>query len=130
MESVVRGRIAVCSKSPEANPTDNFVAIENVVVGRVEGLKQYINVLELIAIARSIEVAAQRGWDKKIEIYTDSQVAFCWARSRKVNPKVETKAHIEALAYLKRSREMFGGRVDLVNIPRELNEAGFLLEKK
>lgn len=119
-EPVVRGKICVVC--------DDFKIIEKVAIGKVPKLKQYINVLELIAIARAIEVAAQRQWDKDIRITTDSNVARVWASSGKVNKKVETEAHTNALEYLARVRKEFGGIITFYQVPRESNPAGFVLE--
>lgn len=48
-ENVVRGKIAVVG--------EELRIVEKVAVGKVEGLKQYINILELVALARAIEIA-------------------------------------------------------------------------
>lgn len=45
-ENVVRGKICVTDGQ-------HFTKIENVAIGKIEGLMQYINILEFFAIARA-----------------------------------------------------------------------------
>lgn len=121
-ESVVRGKIAV-------SDGDGFNRVEKVAIGKVEGLKQYINILELTAIARAVELASETlNKDKSLQIFTDSNVAMFWARAGKIRPKVLTLAHQNALDYLKKARLEFGGIVTFDTVPRERNPAGFLLQ--
>ncbi len=119
-EPVVRGKICVVC--------DELKIVEKVAIGKVPTLKQYINILELIAIARAIEVATQRQWEKDIRITTDSQVARIWASSGKINPKVATDAHNNALEYLAKAKKDFGGVITFYHTKREHNPAGFVLE--
>ena len=121
-DPVVRGKIAISDGK-------GFNRVEKVAVGKVEGLKQYINILELTAIARAIELAGEVGdEDKSLEIFTDSNVAMFWARAGKIRPKVMTLAHQNALDYLKKARLAFGGITTFDTVPRERNPAGFLLQ--
>lgn len=123
-EPVVRGKIAVSDGK-------GFNRVEKVAIGKVEGLKQYINILELTAIARAVELAGEVGdEDKSLQIFTDSNVAMFWARAGKIRPKVLTIAHASALEYLKNARLKFGGIITFNLIPRERNRAGFLLENE
>ena len=122
-ENVARGKIAIIDdKSHER--------IEKIAIGMVESLKQYINVFELIAIARAVELANE-GKQKadSLAIYTDSQTAMYWARAGKIrNASVLTEAHKSALEYLNRERIKFGGTITFNFIPRHKNPAGKLLE--
>lgn len=121
-EPVVRGKIAVSDGK-------GFDRVEKVAVGKVEGLRQYINIFELIAIARAIELAKEvSDEDNSLQLFTDSNVAMFWARAGKIRNKVRTLAHDNALEYLKKARLAFGGIVTIDTIPRERNRAGFLLE--
>lgn len=119
-EEVARGKIAVVS--------EEFRRVDVVAIGRVPRLKQYINLFELIAIARAVEFATLQQWEKNIRINTDSHIAMIWASSMKVSKNVETPAHINALEYLARARKQFGGLVTIYQIPRDINKAGILLE--
>lgn len=112
--------------------TDNeeYTKVEAVKVGRVPMLKQYNNVLELIAIARAVETAIEMGWIGSLSILTDSKVAMIWASSMKVNPKVETDAHRNALEYLRSARKNYGGIITFRHVPRNYNPAGIVLEKE
>lgn len=121
-ENVVRGKIAVSDGK-------GFERIEQVVVGKVEGLQQYINVLELTAIARAVELASLE--EKKsdvLTIFTDSKTAMAWARKGRISNKVATVAHSNAIEYLRLARIQFGGEVVFDFVPREENHAGFLLQ--
>jgi ribonuclease HI len=123
-ENVVRGKIAIADGV-------GFERIEKVVVGKVDGLKQYINVFELTAIARAIELANEYLKEESadaLEVWTDSKTAMIWASSGKVGKKVKTVAHENALEYLARVRALFGGVVTFHFVPRERNPAGKLLE--
>lgn len=118
-ESVVRGKIAVCG--------EGLNIVERVAVGKVKGLKQYINILELVAIARAVEIAKERRWEGELSVITDSKVAMYWARAYKINPKVLTSAHVEAMRYLKRVVWEWGQQVEFDHVKREYNPAGVLL---
>lgn len=120
-ENVVRGKIAIHG--------DDIKRVDKVAVGKVEGLKQYINVLELTALARAIELAAEiTPKPDSLKLYTDSKIAMYWARNGIRKAGVETVAHTSALEYLKRSRLLFAGIVTFNFVPRESNPAGFMLE--
>ena len=119
----VIGRICVAD-------TEGFEQVEMVKIGKVPVLKQYINLLELIAIARAIEIAIEKGWVGSLAIHTDSQVAMIWASSGKVSKKVETVAHTSALEYLKKIRRNYIGIVTYNQVPRDYNPAGKRLEKE
>ena len=121
-ENVVRGKIAVVG--------EELRIVEKVAVGKVEGLKQYINILELVALARAIEIAKERQWEPDLRVTTDSQVARIWASSGKINEKVETAAHTSALEYLARVRKEFGGVVTFYHTKREFNPAGIVLAEE
>lgn len=122
-ENFVRGKIAVCG--------DNFNRIEKVVVGKVEGLKQYINILELTAIARAIEIANEENPKADaLTIFTDSMTAMYWARAGKIKGAVRTAAHENALEYLKRERIKFNNVITFNHISRNKNPAGWLLEQE
>ena len=123
-ENVVRGKIAV-------SDGNSFKRIEKVAIGKVEGLRQYINVLELTAIARAVELASEENPKvDELTIFTDSQIAMFWARKGRVNPKVVTPAHDSVLEYLRRARIQFGtgNLVIFSHISRDQNPAGKLLE--
>lgn len=121
-ENIVRGKIAI-------SDGEHFHSVEKAVIGKVEGLKQYINILELTAIARAVELAYDMNIeDKSLEVVTDSQVAMFWARNGIKNKEVMTDAHASALDYLKRVRLNFGGIITFNFVPRERNPAGFLLQ--
>lgn len=120
---VVRGKIAIAG--------DKYERVEKVAIGKVPDLQQYINVFELTAIARAVELACdQREEDNMLSVYSDSQVAVIWASNSKVNPKISTVAHENALEYLRQVRIKFGGVVTFHHIKREHNPAGYLLEKE
>jgi len=120
IEPFVRGKIAIAG--------DGLEIVEKVCVGKVPKLKQYINVLELIAIARAVEIAGQRKLGSSLKVTTDSKTAMIWASNGKVNPDVQTEAHLNALEYLKKSKAEFGGIVTFYHIQRDWNPAGKLLE--
>ena len=120
---LIKGRICVAD-------TEGFNRIEMAGVPKVPVLKQYINVFELIAIARAIEVAIEKGWVGNLAIHTDSKVAMIWASSGKVSAKVETQAHAGALEYLRTARRNYVGIVTYNHVGREYNPAGKLLEKE
>ena len=117
----IMGRICVADG-------EGFQRIEMVGVGKVPVLKQYINIFELIAIARAIEVAIEMGWVGSLSIHTDSKVAMIWASSGKVSQKVETEAHKGALEYLRTARKNYVGIVTYNHVGRDYNPAGKLLE--
>lgn len=119
----VIGRICVAD-------SEGFSRIEQVGIGKVPVLKQYINIFELVAIARAIEVAIEKGWVGSLAIYTDSKVASIWASNGKVSKKVETEAHKNALEYLRTARKNYIGIVTYHHVHREKNPAGHLLEKE
>ena len=121
-EPVVRGKIAVAG--------EGLKIVEKVAVGKVPGLKQYINILELVAIARAIEIAHQRRWEPDLRVTTDSKVAMIWASSGKVSPKISTDAHVQALEYLARVKKEHGGIITFYFTPREKNPAGWLLSEE
>ena len=121
-EPIVRGKIAI-------SDGNSFERIDKVAIGKVEGLKQYINVLELTAVARAVELASEMNpKDESLSIYTDSQVAMYWARAGKIKASVATEAHDNALEYLRKARIQFGGIITFNYIPRDQNPAGKLLE--
>lgn len=110
---------------------DGFVRVEKVGVGKVPKLVQYINIFELIAVARSIEIAIEKGWTGNLAIYTDSQVAMGWASKGTIkNKRVETEAHRSALEYLRTARKNYIGIVSYNYVPRDYNLAGHVLEKE
>lgn len=121
--TIVRGKIAVSDGK-------DFNRIDKVAVGKVKGLQQYINIFELTAIARAIELAQENdsGGDRSLAIYSDSQVAVIWASSGFIKSKVCTEAHTNALEYLRKARILYGGLITFNQISRENNPAGFLLE--
>lgn len=122
-ENVVRGKICVAG--------EGFEKVEKVAIGKVPNLQQYINIYELTAIARAIELAcAFSAEDNMLAVYSDSKVAVIWAGKGSVNPKVSTLAHENALEYLRQARIKHGGVITFHHVPREHNPAGFLLEKE
>lgn len=123
-ENIVRGKIAIADGG-------SFKRVEKVAIGKVDGLKQYINILELTAIARAVELAYDMNIeDKSLEIITDSQTAMFWARNGIRSKITITEAHASALDYLKRARLNFGGIITFNFISREQNPAGFLLQEE
>ena len=139
-EDIVRGKVAVVG--------DGIARMDRVAVGKVEGLKQYINVFELTAIARAVELASEMNKAKplcdhpeqcnhwschptdSLAIYTDSRTAMIWASSGKIKGGVRTLAHENALEYLRKVRLQFGGLITFNFVRREGNPAGELLEKE
>ena len=121
-ESFVRGKIAVADGN-------GFARIEKVIVGKVPELKQYINILELTAVARAVELASlEETKAQSLAVYTDSKTAMIWARNGKIKADVSTEAHANALEYLRKARIQFGGIVTFNFIGRDENPAGKLLE--
>lgn len=116
----IMGRICVADG-------EEFSRIELVGIGKVPVLKQYINVFELVAIARAIEIAIEKGWVGNLAIYTDSKVAMIWA-SHGVGKKVETEAHRNAYEYLRTARKNYIGIVTYNHVGRDRNPAGKILE--
>lgn len=116
----IMGRICVADD-------EGFSRIEMVGVGKVPVLKQYINIFELVAIARAIEIAIEKGWTGSLAIYTDSKVAMIWA-SHGVGKKVETEAHKNAHEYLRTARKNYIGLISYNHVPRDYNPAGKILE--
>lgn len=119
-ENFVRGKIAV-------SDGNGFNRVDKVAIGKVEGLKQYINILELTAIARAVELAIENHFEGILSIWSDSQVAVGWAHHGRINPKVETEAHRNAMEYLRKAMEKYG-EVEFNFVPREQNPAGHLLQ--
>ena len=107
---------------------DDFQVIEKVGVGRVEGLKQYINIFELIAIARGIELMIEKKIDEDVSLFTDSFTAKTWATKDKINTKRFTAAHDNALTYFRDMMEHFPHVVAFNHVLRDDNPAGKLLE--
>ena len=122
MGEQIVGRICVADD-------EGFSRVEMVGVGKVPVLKQYINVFELVAIARAIEVAIEKGWTGNLAIYTDSKVAMIWA-SHGIGKKIETEAHTNAYEYLRSARKNYIGIVTYNHVPRDYNPAGKILEVK
>ena len=125
-ENVVRGKIAI-------SDGDGFERIDKVAIGKVEGLKQYINILELTAVARAVELASEHFKEEAkglLEVWTDSQVAMSWANNAKINQKIAKLAHYNALEYLRKAQILFGGIVSFHYIKRDQNPAGHLLEQE
>lgn len=102
--------------------------VEMVGVGRVPVLRQYINIFELIAVARAVEVAIENGFVGDLEIHTDSMVAMGWAKNGRCSNKVRTLAHDGALEYLANARKNFIGEITFHHVPRDINPAGIILE--
>ncbi len=118
----VRGKIAIADGN-------GFQRIEKVAIGKVPHLKQYINVFELTAVARAVELASlEEKKETSLCVYTDSQVAMYWARAGKIKPAILTEAHANALEYLRKARIQFGGIVTFNFVERLKNPAGKLLE--
>ncbi|KKT20039.1 MAG: hypothetical protein UW07_C0019G0011 [Candidatus Nomurabacteria bacterium GW2011_GWF2_43_8] len=120
IENVVRGKIAI-------SDGEKFNYVDKVAIGKVPELKQYINILELFAIGRAIELAIEHNFKGILSIWSDSQVAVGWANNKKINPKVETEAHRNALEYVIATHKKYG-EVEYNFIPRDQNPAGKLLE--
>lgn len=119
----IMGRICVAD-------TEGFSRIEMVGIGKVPVLRQYINIFELIAVARALEIAIEKGWAGDLAIYTDSKTAAMWASTGKVSKKAETEAHKNALEYLRTARKNYLGVVTYNHVYRDKNPAGHLLEKE
>jgi hypothetical protein len=128
-ENVVRGKIAITD-------ADKFEHVDKVAIGKVPELKQYINVFELTAIARAVELAIENNFEGILSIWSDSQVAVGWAKKGEINPNVKTEAHRSALEYLVaqtkayRNKNMAYGEIQFNFIPREKNPAGYLLQNE
>jgi hypothetical protein len=121
-EPVVRGKVAITDGA-------DFKKVEKVAIGKVEGLKQYINILELFAIGRAIELAILNKFEGILSVWSDSQVAIGWAKSGRINPKVNTEAHRTALEFVVAAHEKFG-QIEFNYVRREHNPAGKLLEEE
>lgn len=106
---------------------DDFQKIEKVGVGRVEGLKQYTNIFEFIAIARAVELAIENKLTEDLEIFTDSLTAKTWAEK---GMKIEryTAAHKSANSYFQDMIKNYPHNVVFEHIGREKNPAGKILE--
>ena len=122
-ENVVRGKIAI-------SDGEQFNCVEKVAIGKVPNLKQYINIIELFAIGRAIELSIINKLEGDLSIFSDSSVAVIWARKGKVSPKVKTEAHSNVIDYLKVAFSKYPGQIKFNFIPREQNPAGFLLDKE
>lgn len=122
-DKILKGKICIVAENDPENPLN---VIEEVGVGRVEGLKQYINALELIAVARAVELSKERGWDD-IQIFTDSFIAKTWA-TKEVNANPYTELHRSCQEYITRAKANHGGRIEVGHVFREHNPAGKLLE--
>ena len=116
--NVIRGKIAIVG--------EGLKLIEDVVIGKVPTLKQYINIYELIAVARAIELAKEKGWDD-IQIFTDSSVAKTWA-NKGVSATPFTEAHRSCQEYITRVKMEHGGKIEVGHVLRDQNPAGKLLE--
>lgn len=127
LEDFVRGKICV-------SDGNGYERIEKVVVGKVGALRQYINILELTAVARAVELASElKAADTSLDslaIYTDSKIAMSWAINGKMKDKVRTVAHDNVLAYLRRGRLQFGGVITFNWVSRNDNPAGFALARE
>jgi len=122
-ETILKGKICIIAEDNAEHP---FYVIEEVAVGRVEGLKQYINVYELIAVARAIELAKEKGWND-IQIFTDSSVAKTWA-NKGVSATPFTEAHRSCQEYITKVKAEHGGKIEIGHVLRDQNPAGKLLE--
>jgi len=122
-ENVVRGKIAISDGK-------DYNVVEKVAIGKVPKLKQYNNILELFAIGRAIEIAIEKDFEGILSLWSDSRVALAWAHNGKINPKVFTLAHKEALEYVLLMEEEYKGEVQFNHVKRDRNYAGHLLEKE
>jgi len=122
-DKILKGKICIIAEDNAEHPLN---VIEEVVVGRVEGLKQYINIYELIAVARAIELAKEKGWDD-IQIFTDSSVAKTWA-NKGVSATPFTEAHRSCQEYITRVKMEHSGKIEIGHVLRDQNPAGKLLE--
>jgi ribonuclease HI len=122
-EVVVKGKICIFYD------VEKFKIVENVAIGKVPSLKQYINIFELVAICRAIEHATVLKL-KDIAIVTDSSVACSWATKGKLKDStMVTEAHTNVFEYLDRVKKEFGGIITFSHTPREFNPAGIVLDE-
>lgn len=122
-DGVVYGKICITDDA-------GFEKVELVGVGKVPELQQYINVFELIAIARAIEYSLTNGWTDGLAIYTDSAVARGWASKGRTSKEVSTEAHKNAVGYLVEMRKQYPNTIAFHHVLREVNPAGLILEKE
>lgn len=122
-DKILKGKICIIAEDNAEHPLN---VIEEVGVGRVEGLKQYINIFELIAVTRAIEIAKEKGWND-IQIFTDSFIAKTWA-NKEVNASPFTEVHRSCQEYITKAKAEHGGKIEIGHILREYNPAGELLE--
>jgi ribonuclease HI len=124
----VNGRIAWVARV-DGKSTEK---IEEVAIGRVPKLIQYNNILELIAVARAVEMANELvpkdEGVRSIQVLTDSKVAMWWARKQSFRDGVKTAAHAQAMEYLQRAIKNFGGIITYNHISRWGNPAGKMLD--
>jgi len=122
-DKILKGGICIIAEDNAKHPLN---IIEEVGVGRVEGLKQYINIFELVAVARAIEIAKEKGWNE-IEVITDSFIAKTWA-NKGVHASPYTEAHRSCQEYITRVKMEHGGKIEIGHVLRDQNPAGKLLE--
>lgn len=117
----VKGRICIADH-------DGFVLVEEPVLETQPHLRQYINVFEMLAIARAIEIATEKKWGNALSISTDSMTARFWVTNGIKNKKVSTPLHQAVYQRVCEARRAFGGVITFHLIPREENRAGHVLE--
>ena len=122
-DKIIKGKVCIIAEDSIESP---FNIIEEVGIGRVDKLKQYINILELIAITRAIEIAGEKGWGN-INVITDSSVAKTWA-TRGIRASLFTEAHRSCQEYFNKAKAGHKGRVEIMHVVRDKNPAGKLLE--
>jgi hypothetical protein len=132
-EPVLFGKIAMwLDKEPEQG-LDGFNYIEKVAVGKVPNLKQYINVFELIAIARALEKFVEKGLKADVlYVRSDSMTAVSWSKNG-IPQQYMTAAHQEAINYFRRSANALkstGTSLVISHIGRDRNFAGIMLEEE
>ena len=125
-EPFVRGKIAISDGR-------DFNRVERVAIGKVDGLRQYINILELTAICRAVELAHDVCKEDSLSVRSDSMVALAWAKRGKIPNKIRTQAHVSVLEYLAKVSAQFYGTslersIEFIHVGRDNNPAGKLLE--
>lgn len=108
---------------------DGIRKVELAYLARVPGLKQYINVLETLAVARAIGLAIDNGWSGDLAIRTDSRVAVAWARGGP-NPRCRTAVHDKVMHVLRENAKRYAGQIWVDFVPRHKNLAGHVLERE
>lgn len=103
----------------------NKVHIEEIEPPEIEGLKQYSNLMELLAIKRAMEETTA----KRIVLKTDSQIAQSWFERENNNLHQFSWKHFQLKKEIDSLKDKFNS-VGICWIPRDENLAGQALEER